>query len=226
MPAANNTPTPPKRKRIVIVDDHPVFRAGLVAVLAREPDLEICGEAESAAEAFDLIGRLDPDLVLSDISLPGKSGVDLIHDIRALSPDVPVLAISMHDERLYAERVLRAGGRGYVMKSEGPGRMLDAIRKVLAGNVAVSENIALAILDALSRPAAKDGATVIGKLSDREFEVLRLIGRGKDGSEIASALHLSLKTVDTHRAHIRRKLGLKSNTELIHYAVRWIGEPS
>lgn len=218
-------PESPRKHRLFIVDDHPIFREGLGKIVSQETDLEICGEADAAAEAFGKISALKPDLVLTDIGLPGKSGLELIQDLHAAMPDVPVLVISMHDESVYAERVLRAGGRGYVMKQAGPAIMLQSIRLVLAGKVAVSAAISAAILDSLARPgAARDGGSVVGKLSNREFEILRLIGQGRDSHEIANALHLSIKTVDTHRGNIKTKLGLRSSTELIHYAVRWVGE--
>jgi DNA-binding NarL/FixJ family response regulator len=213
-----------KSPRIFIVDDHPVFREGLSKVIGQEPDLEVCGEADTAAEAFSKIDALAPDLVMTDIGLPGKGGLELIQDIHAINPSLPVVVVSMHEEKLYAERVLRAGGRGYVMKQAGPAKMLQAIRTVLSGRIAVSEAISAGILDNLSRPPAKDGGPAMGKLSNREFEILRLIGQGRDSHNIAEALHLSIKTVDTHRGNIRIKLGLKNSTELIHYAVRWVGD--
>lgn len=213
-----------KSQRIFIVDDHPVFREGLSKVIGQEPDLEVCGEADTAAEAFSKIDALAPDLVMTDIGLPGKGGLELIQDIHAINPALPVVVVSMHEEKLYAERVLRAGGRGYVMKQAGPAKMLQAIRTVLSGRIAVSEAISAGILDNLSRPPAKDGGPAMGKLSNREFEILRLIGQGRDSHNIAEALHLSIKTVDTHRGNIRIKLGLKNSTELIHYAVRWVGD--
>ncbi len=213
-----------KSQRIFIVDDHPVFREGLSKVIGQEPDLEVCGEADTAAEAFSKIDALVPDLVMTDIGLPGKGGLELIQDIHAINPALPVVVVSMHEEKLYAERVLRAGGRGYVMKQAGPAKMLQAIRTVLSGRIAVSEAISAGILDNLSRPPAKDGGPAMGKLSNREFEILRLIGQGRDSHNIAESLHLSIKTVDTHRGNIRIKLGLKNSTELIHYAVRWVGD--
>jgi len=207
------------------VDDHPIFREGLGKVVGQEEDLEVCGEADTAAEAFAKVGELGPDLLLTDIGLPGKSGLELIQDLHAVNPELPVLVISMHDEGLYAERVLRAGARGYVMKQAGPAKMLQAIRLVLSGKVAVSDAIAASILDSLARPGTpREGAAVVGKLSNREFEVLRLIGQGRDSHDIAETLHLSIKTVDTHRGNIKTKLGLKTGTELIHYAVRWVGD--
>jgi len=224
MPAKSRTQPPAHPKsRLFIVDDHPIFREGLSKILSQEPDLEVCGEADGADEAFGKIDDLMPDLVLTDIGLPGKSGLELIQDLHAAHPDLSVLVISMHDEGVYAERVLRAGGRGYVMKQAGPAVMVQAVRQVLAGKVAVSEAIAAAILESLARPAtARTNAPVVAKLSNREFEILRLIGQGRDSHDIAQSLHLSIKTVDTHRGNIKSKLGLRNSTELIHYAVRWI----
>ena len=161
--------------------------------------------------------------MLLDIGLPDKSGLELLKDVKAMHPGLFVLVISMHDESLYAERVLRAGGRGYIMKQEGPEKILQGIRKVLSGKVYVSDATSAAILDGMSGVRAQDTNTLLSKLTDREFEILTLIGQGKDAPDIADHLHLSIKTVDTHRMHIREKLNLKSNTELIHYAVRWTG---
>lgn len=212
------------QKKVFIVDDHPVFRDGLVRIVEQVPGVVVCGEAGDARTAFDAISQLKPDLVLMDINLPGKSGLELLQDVHAMRPDLPVLVISMHDEQLYAERVLRAGGRGYIMKQEGPDKMRDAITKVLDGQVYASERTAASILDALSRPRSIASTSTVGKLTDRELEVLRLTGQGKDNRAVAQELHISLKTVDTHRGHIKEKLGLKNGTELIHYAVRWVGE--
>ena len=218
--SANPAPTPPQQ-RVLVVDDHPLFRAGLIGLVSQEPDLKVVGEAQSAAQALAAIDELKPDLTLLDIGLPDKSGLELLKDIRAMHPGMAVLIISMHDESLYAERVLRAGGRGYIMKQEGPEKILTAIRKVLSGKVYVSDATSAAILDGMSGVRAQDTSTLVAKLTDREFEILSLIGQGRDAPDIARQLHLSIKTVDTHRMHIRDKLGLKSNTELIHYAVRW-----
>lgn len=211
-------------KKVFVVDDHPVFRDGIVRIASGIEGVMICGEAGNAAQAFEAIAKLDPDLVLMDINLPGKSGLELLQDVHAMKPDLPVLVISMHDEHLYAERVLRAGARGYIMKQEGPDKMREAITKVLEGRVYTSEKTTAAILDALSRPRSSTSTSVLSRLTDRELEILRLIGQSKDTREIADALHISNKTVDTHRAHLRQKLGLKNNAELIHYGVRWIGE--
>jgi DNA-binding NarL/FixJ family response regulator len=200
-----------------------VFRDGLQKIVNQVPGLVVCGEADDAAQAFEAITKLDPDLVLMDINLPGKGGLELLADVHAIKPDLPVLVISMHDETLYAERVLRAGGRGYIMKQEGPDKMTQAILKVLSGQVYASERTAESILNTLSRPRSSASTSAIGSLTDRELEILRLTGQGKDNRQIAADLHISLKTVDTHRSHIKEKLSLKNGTELIHYAVRWVG---
>jgi len=216
----------PAKKSILIVDDHPVFRAGLTALVNLESDLAIAGEAHDAIQAMSAIESLRPDLVLMDMSLPGKSGLELLKDVRAMHPGLPVLIISMHDEAIYAERVLKAGGRGYIMKQAGPDKVIEAVRRVLEGRVFVSERISAQILDAMSDSRGKSagsGAST-SKLTDREFEVLGLIGQGKEPNEIARLLHLSIKTVDTHRGHIKEKLGLRNGTELIHYATRWVVE--
>jgi len=220
---AKKTSGPPAKK-VFIVDDHPVFRDGLVRIASAIPGLVVCGEADNARDAFEAISKQDPDLVLMDVNLPGKSGLELLQDVQAVRPELPVLVISMHDEKLYAERVLRAGGRGYIMKQEGPDKMREAIAKVLNGQVYASERTTAAILDAFSRPRSSESTSTVGKLTDRELEILRLTGQGKDNRAISLDLHISLKTVDTHRAHIREKLGVKNSTELIHYAVRWVGE--
>lgn len=216
----------PAKKSILIVDDHPVFRAGLTALVNLESDLAIAGEAHDAVQAMSAIESLRPDLVLMDMSLPGKSGLELLKDVRAMHPGLPVLIISMHDEAIYAERVLKAGGRGYIMKQAGPDKVIEAVRRVLEGRVFVSERISAQILEAMSDSRGKSagsGAST-SKLTDREFEVLGLIGQGKEPNEIARLLHLSIKTVDTHRGHIKEKLGLRNGTELIHYATRWVVE--
>ena len=213
----------PAKKRVLIVDDHPIFRAGLTSLVNLETELTVCGEANDAAQAMHALEKLHPDLVLLDMSLPGKGGLELLKDIRAIAPQTPVLIISMHDETLYAERVIKAGGRGYIMKQEGPEKIVQAVRKVLSGGISVSERIAAQILDAMS--GGKSGtSSSVSTLTDREFEVYRLLGQGKEPHEIARTLHLSIKTVDTHRAHIRQKLGLRNGTELIHHATRWTAE--
>ena len=214
-------PATQNRKRIFIVDDHPMMRQGLAQLIGAETDMAICGEAENAESALDNIGTLRPDLVLADISLPGKNGLELIKDFQAVQPGLPVLVISMHDESLYAERVLRAGGRGYIMKQEGGKKLMLAIRQVLAGKIYVSEKMSADILEIFSGRRAGTEGSPVEKLTDREFEVFQFIGQGKGTRNIAEKLHLSVKTVEAHRANIKAKLKLKSASELVRFAVRW-----
>jgi DNA-binding NarL/FixJ family response regulator len=210
-----------KKTRVLIVDDHPMIREGLASLLATQPDIEFCGEAETAAQALEMIPVKRPAIVIADITLPGKSGIELIKDIAAMYPEVATLAVSMHDESVYAERVLRAGARGYIMKKEGGKRIIEAIRKVVAGEVAVSDKMSAQILRIFSgRPGGDEGSPV-RQLTDREFEVFELIGRGLGTAQMAAELHISAKTVEVHRAHIKEKLQIKSGTELIAYAARW-----
>ena len=207
------------KKRILVVDDHPMMREGLRGVIDREPDLCICGEAASAAQAMEAVRKLSPDLILIDIALPGKSGLELIKDLKALHTKVAVLAISMHDELLYAERMLRAGARGYITKQQPPEELVKAIHQVLANHVYVSREVSQILLGRFSGNPASDRSG-IDILTDREFEVLRLIGEGKAPKEIARQLHLSTKTVAVHNANIRQKLKVKSTAQLIRFAVQ------
>ncbi len=212
----------PAKKRILLVDDHPMMREGLTQLIQHEADLEICGEAGDANQALEKINALKPDLVLSDITLPGKNGIELIKDIHAMHPDLLVLVLSMHDEALYVERVLRAGGRGYVMKQEGGKKIMDAIRQVLSGQIHVSEKMSSKILEIFSGRRSDVATSPIEKLTDREFEVFQLIGEGLGTKQMADKLHLSAKTIDVHRANIKAKLQLGSVAELIRHAVRWV----
>ncbi len=212
-----------QRKRILLVDDHPLMRRGQADLLNREEDLVVCGEAGTAHEAMTAIVKLKPDLVLVDMTLPDKDGLELIKDIQAMHPGSLVLAMSMQDESLYAERVLRAGGRGYVMKNEGLERLAPAIRAVLKGQVALSPRMSAKVLESMVGGASgKVGSGPEAKLSDRELEVLRLFGEGWSTDEIATLLHLSPKTVDVHRAHIKDKLELKTTPEFQRFAIRWV----
>lgn len=212
----------PTRKNILIVDDHPMMRDGLAALITAQPDLAVCAQAADAREALQAIESLRPDLVLMDISLPGKSGLEAIKDIQSLAPGLATLVLSMHDESLYAERVLRAGARGYVMKQEGGKRIMDGIRAVLEGKVFVSEKMSARIMNAFTGRRAAEATSSVESLSDREFEVFQLIGRGRSTKEIADQLHLSVKTVEVHRVNIKAKLQLTTSPELVHYAVRWV----
>lgn len=210
------------RKKVLVVDDHPMTREGLAQLIDNQPDLQVCGEAGNAPEALEKIASLKPDIVLSDITLPGKNGLELIKDIQAMHPGVLVLVISMHDEALYVERVLRAGGRGYIMKQEGGKKIAEAIRRVLDGHIHVSEKMSVKILEIFSGHRRNTAASPVENLTDREFEVFQLIGQGLETKRMAEKLHLSAKTVEVHRASIKLKLKLSSIPELIHYAVRWV----
>lgn len=210
-----------KKTRVLIVDDHPVTRAGLVHVINHQPDLTVCGEAESAAQALDILDSSRPDLLLIDITLPGKSGLELIKDVKAMQPELLMLVVSMHDESLYADRVLRAGARGYIMKHEGGEKLMEAIRHVLRGKIYVSESMSAHILEIFSGGQTRLDRSSIEKLSDREFEVFESMGEGLSSQQIAKKLHLSAKTVDAHRANIKTKLSIKTTAELISYAARW-----
>jgi DNA-binding NarL/FixJ family response regulator len=210
-----------KKTRVLIVDDHPMTRAGLVHVINHQPDLTVCGEAESAAQALDILDSSRPDLLLIDITLPGKSGLELIKDVKAMRPELLMLVISMHDESLYADRVLRAGARGYITKHEGGEKLMEAIRHVLRGKIYVSESMSAHILEIFSGGQTGLDRSSIEKLSDREFEVFEALGEGLSSQRIAKKLHLSAKTVDAHRANIKTKLNIKTTAELIAYAARW-----
>jgi DNA-binding NarL/FixJ family response regulator len=210
------------KQKLFIVDDHPMMRQGLAQLIQNEPDLSVCGEAENGRDAMAAIPAAKPDLVLADITLPDKNGLELIKDLHAIHPGLQVLVISMHEESLYAERVLRAGGRGYIMKQEGGKKLMEAIRQVLSGRIYVSEKMSSKILEAFSGRAPGEGGSPLQKLSDREFEVFQLLGQGRGTREIAEHLHLSVKTVEVHRANIKRKLGMKTAPELIRHAVRWV----
>ncbi|HEY2328313.1 MAG TPA: response regulator transcription factor, partial [Verrucomicrobiae bacterium] len=203
-------------------DDHPMMRTGLAQLIDNEGDLKVCAEADNAGQAIDLVAKQKFDLALCDISLPDKNGLELIKDIRALNPDLPILVVSMHDEMIYAERVLRAGGRGYIMKQAGGEKFIRAIRQVLAGQIYVSEKMSSRILEKFSGGNKKSDDSPVSKLSDRELEVFQLIGHGKGTRDIAEQLHLSVKTVEVHRANIKSKLEIKTATDLVRFAVRWV----
>lgn len=223
MPNKRNSARTAKKTRILVVDDHPIVRQGLAQLIDEESDLEVCAQAEDAPEAMSLIKKLEPDFVIVDISLKETSGMELIKDIKAGYPSLAILALSMHDESLYAERSLRAGARGYVMKSEATVKVVDAIRKIMSGRIYVSENIAAKMMNKIVGAQPDVGASAIERLSDRELEVFSLIGQGYGTRKIAERLHLSVKTVETYRAHIKDKLNLADATELLQYAIRWSG---
>ena len=208
------------KKRILIVDDHPMMRQGLAQLIDNESDLSVCGEADTAGQALNIVGPQKPDLALVDISLPDKNGLELIKDLHIRSPGTAVLVLSMHDESLYAERVLRAGGRGYIMKQEGGKKIVEGVRRILSGAAYVSENISARILDSISGRGQNKSA--VASLTDREFEVFQLIGQGLSTTEMAEKLHVSVKTIEVHRVNIKNKLGVPTAPELIRFAVRWL----
>jgi len=213
---------PDKRTRILLVDDHPMTREGIAQWLRHEPDFDVCAAAENASQAIEMIVAMHPDIVLTDITLPGRSGLELIKDIHAVRPDLPVLVISMHDESLYAERALRAGARGYIMKHESGDKVVEAIRSILRGQVYVSQKTSERVLGLVSGgTAALSTRSGIERLSDREFDVFQLLGQGFSAHEIGDRLHLCAKTIDAHRANIKKKLSIKSTPELISYAAQW-----
>jgi len=214
----------PRGHRIMLVEDHPVMREGLLQLINHEPDLSICGQYEDAATAFAAIPTLCPDLVLMDLSLRGSSGLEWVKNSRASYPKVRILVLSMHDESLYAERVLRAGAAGYIMKEEAAEKVLGAIRQVLGGGVYLSEKMGAKLLRQWIGGKPPEAGSSLERLSDRELEVFGLIGQGKGTRQIAQHLRLSVKTVESHRAHIKEKLNLKDANELVHTAIRVRGE--
>jgi DNA-binding NarL/FixJ family response regulator len=209
-----------KKHRILVVDDHPIVRQGMSLLINREADLEVCGEAEEARAAMQAIESLRPDIVIVDLSLNGPDGMDLIKAIRARSATLPVLVLSMHDEMTYAERALRAGANGYIMKQEATTRVLTAVRRILSGDVYLSDRAASRVVQQYVRGSARDKSP-IAELSDRELEVFRLIGQGHGTRQIAEELHISVKTVESYQAHIKEKLSLRSARELVQHAILW-----
>jgi len=209
-------------KRIVIVDDHPVLRKGLGRIINSNDGFVVCGEAGEATDGMTLVRKEKPDLVIADIGLPGASGIELTKNIRAEFPRMPVLILSMHEEPLYAERALRAGAMGYIIKREAIEKIADAVRDVLSGRRYVSP----AISQQLSAHSKEGAKTLIAELTDRELEVLELIGKGCEVRDIAKQLGLSPKTVETHRTHIKEKLNLKNARGVARFAVQWLAEQS
>ena len=211
------------QKTIIVVDDHPLMREGLFQVISAEPGLKVIGSVGTTQEAISLIDVEPPDLVITDLSLPGRNGLELIKDLSSTHPELPVIVMSMHDELLYAERVLRAGGRGYVTKGAPPERLLDAIHTVLGGDIFASQTVTNHFLRSLAGGKGKAGSnSPLECLTDREIEVFELIGQARSNHEIASLLRISPRTVDAHRAHIREKLDLEDANELTRHAIRWV----
>jgi DNA-binding NarL/FixJ family response regulator len=210
------------RKRILLVDDHAVVRFGITQLINRQSDLVVCGEEEDASKALDAINALKPDLVIADISLKDSSGLELMRNIKAQCPRLPILVVSVHDESIYAELAFRAGATGYLMKQEALDRIPTAIRRVLEGSVYVSDALAAKMLQQRVRGQVDVQESPVKSLSDRELEVLQLIGQWKKTKEIAQELHLSVKTVEYYREQIKRKLTLRDASELTQYATSWV----
>ncbi len=211
------------KTRILIVDDHAIVRFGIAQVINNQADLIVCGEEESASRALDAITALKPDLVIADISLKDSSGLELMRNIKAQYPKLPVLVVSGHDESIYAEIAFRAGALGYLMKEEALEKILTAIRRVLSGTVYVSDALAARLLQQQIRGSSNSiQESPVKNLSDREMEVFRLIGQWKKTREIAAELHLSIKTIEYYREQIKRKLNLKDAGELTQYATSWV----
>ncbi len=210
-----------KKSRVFVVDDHPIVRQGLALLVNREPDLMVCGEAEDAPSAMNAVLAAVPDILVVDISLNGPDGLDLLKDMKARLPSLPVLILSMHDESIYAERALRAGAQGYIMKQEATEKVLVALRRILAGEIYVSDRIANRMLQRFIGKGNVAGPSSVANLTDRELEVFRLIGEGHSTRRIAEELHLSIKTVESYQAHIKEKLALRSARELVQHAIQW-----
>lgn len=211
----------PRKKTVFVVDDHPIVRQGLALLINQETDLTVCGEAEEMHAALSAIQAVRPDILIVDISLNGPDGLELLKNIRLGAPRLPVLILSMHDESIYAERALRAGANGYIMKQEATEKVLVALRRILSGEIYVSDRIANSMLRHYVRGVNPSEHSSISDLTDRELEVFRLIGEGHGTRQIAEVLHLSVKTVESYQAHIKEKLSLRSARELVQHAVQW-----
>ena len=222
MASSKNVPVKDNRTRILLVDDHAVVRFGIAQLINRESDLVVCGEEEDAGKALTAIGVLQPNLVIADISLKESSGLELMRNIKAQYTGMPVLVVSAHDEQIYAEIAFRAGALGYLMKQEALEKVVIAVRRVLSGNIYVSDTLAARMLQQQIRGQTSIHDSPVKSLSDREMEVFQLIGRWKKTTEIAAELHLSVKTIEYYREQIKRKLNLSSGSELTHYATSWV----
>ena len=212
---------PASRKTVLVVDDHPLLRQGLAMLINQQKDMQVCGEAEEAHAAMQCIIQEKPDIVILDISLKGPDGLELLKNIRAAAPDLPVLILSMHDEAIYAERALRARANGYIMKQEATEKVLVAVRRILDGEIYLSDSMSKKMLQQYIDGTPSLLPSRIATLSDRELEVFCRIGEGRATREIAEELHLSIKTVETYQAHIKEKLGLRSGRELVQHAIQW-----
>ncbi len=221
-PPLSKTSKSPAKHRILLVDDHPITRQGVAVLINQEHDLEVVGEADSAPAAIAFLQKQPADLAIIDITLKTTNGIELMKHIRVLAPDMPVLVMSMHDEGIYAERAMRAGARGYIMKQEASNRVLTAIRTVLAGELHLSDRMKERMLHRLVNNRKEEVRFSIDTLSDREMEVFQLIGDGYSTRQVASKLNLSVKTIDSYREHLKLKLQLESGKDLVRYAIQWM----
>jgi DNA-binding NarL/FixJ family response regulator len=210
-----------RKRRVLIVDDHPIVRQGLRRLIEAESDLEVCGETETAREAKSLIRELEPDAVIVDVSLKQGDGLELVKDARAHYPSLPLLVLSMHDEAIYAERMLSAGANGYIMKQAASDQFLVALRRVLEGGIYVSEAVGNSMIEKFASGGAYVSSNPVDSLTNRELQVLHMIGKGLSTRQTAEALNLSVKTVESHRQRIKRKLSLRTSAQLMQYAVNW-----
>ena len=208
-------------RRVLIVDDHPIVRQGLRRIMENEEDVRVCGEAETSRDARNAIKELNPDVMIADISLKQSDGVELVRDVRAHYPQLPILVLSMHDEAIYAERILSAGANGYIMKQAASEQFLVALRRVLEGGIYVSEAVGNSMIQKFAAGGSYVSANPIDRLSNRELQILHMIGKGMSTRETAVSLNLSIKTVESHRQRIKRKLNLNTGTQLVQYAVNW-----
>ena len=207
--------------RIVVIDDHPVLRQGIAQLIREQEDFQVVGEADDTRKAITVVQQTKPDGIVLDVTLKGASGIEAAKDIKAIYPRAKILMLSMHDENIYASRALKAGASGYIMKQEPPEKVLFALRKVMNGDVYVSEQYGARLLSNLASGRGDAATSPVDSLSDRELEVFSLIGQGLGTRAIAERLSLSVKTIESHRAHIKEKLNLESATELVHYAIQW-----
>ncbi len=214
--------SPSRTTRLLIVDDHPLVRSGIISIIQMEDDLEICGEAEDQTTAMELVAKHSPDLVLVDLSLKNSNGLNLLKGLSQNHPEILTLAVSMHDEYTYAVRCLKAGARGYIMKQEGTEKILEAIRCVLSGQTYLSPTMTQATVEQLGAGKAASGSNPVDALSNRELELFQLTGQGKEISEIAQVMNISPRTVEVHRSHIKKKLGLRTSTDIFQMAYDWL----
>jgi len=209
------------RRKVLLVDDHPIMRKGLTELIGRESDLAVCGEAEDVHDALKAVESLAPDIVVVDLTLKNSNGIDLIKDIRIRWPKLPVLVLSMHENAVYAEHALRAGAQGYLTKQQAPGKVVEGLRKILDGDIYISERMAAKMLSGFVSGKASAKGFTVDRLSEREFEIFQMIAKGLQTREIAERLHISIKTVEAHREHIKAKLNLDTAAELLKYAIHW-----